>query len=210
MDTSIDQRIERAIYHVRNAEENLTKNEKDINRYVREITNAHKKGKVADVRHYNHMLTHSFSSRDTYLEWLEDAQERLTRLEREKQGFGVFDDFLEELLQEDIGWHKSLRSLDYEGRKKLSKTEKAFAQMSEAEALKVFKNDIAIRRVKFTKQVTEKVGSILHLELMRNGNSGFDGYVECEKGRASIETIIAGGYNIQRRHYRTLIKPIKE
>jgi hypothetical protein len=100
--------------------------------------------------------------------------------------------------------------MDYEGRKKCSKTEKMFAQMSEADALKVFKNDIVVRRGKFTHQVTEKVGHIVHIELQRNGNNGFDGYIEGEKGKASIETIIAGGYNIQRRHYRTLVKPIKE
>jgi hypothetical protein len=106
----IEERIEQAIGDVRYAEENLAKNEQDIHRNVREIANAHKKGKVTDVRHYNNMLTRSFASRDTYTEWLEDAQERLTRLQREKEGFGVFEDFLEELLQEDIGWHKHLRS----------------------------------------------------------------------------------------------------
>lgn len=38
-----------------------------------------------------------------------------------------------------------------------------------------------------------------------NPNKGFDGCFIGDKGRISINTIIAGGYNIQKAHYRTLV-----
>ena len=47
------------------------------------------------------------------------------------------------------------------------------------------------------------VGNISRLEY--NSNRGFDGTIRGEKGNININTIIAGGYNIQKLHYRTLI-----
>ena len=39
-------------------------------------------------------------------------------------------------------------------------------------------------------------------------NGEIAGIIEGEKGRASIQTIGAGGYNIQRYHFRTLVKEV--
>lgn len=51
-----------------------------------------------------------------------------------------------------------------------------------------------------------KVGNITDIKMEHLGIDGnFNGVVIGEKGTAVIETILAGGYNIQRLHYRVLI-----
>lgn len=52
----------------------------------------------------------------------------------------------------------------------------------------------------------DNVGNIKEVnELEFNNNRGFDGVIKGENGNVKINTIIAGGYNIQKLHYRTLI-----
>lgn len=42
-----------------------------------------------------------------------------------------------------------------------------------------------------------------YIELNRKG--GLDGIFKCEKGNCKVTTVLAGGYNIQKLHFRTLI-----
>ena len=66
--------------------------------------------------------------------------------------------------------------------------------------------DLLKRVTKITGPVTDWSG--LHTT---RGNMGtvLNGIVIGEDGRAEVETILAGGYNIQRLHCRTLVKPIR-
>ncbi|HBY21179.1 MAG TPA: hypothetical protein DEG71_09295 [Clostridiales bacterium] len=52
----------------------------------------------------------------------------------------------------------------------------------------------------------DKIGNVLEIiSLNYNPNKGMDGTIKGEKGNVNIDTILAGGYNIQKLHYRTLI-----
>ena len=52
----------------------------------------------------------------------------------------------------------------------------------------------------------EKVGKLVDVNFGTIGMNGeFNGIVIGERGTASIRTILAGGYNIQRLHYRVLV-----
>jgi hypothetical protein len=52
----------------------------------------------------------------------------------------------------------------------------------------------------------DRIGNIKTVDYIKeNGNRGLDGRYEGEKGIITINTILAGGYNIQELHYRTLV-----
>lgn len=68
---------------------------------------------------------------------------------------------------------------------------------------KAMYDDIIERTNKIVGQITD----VSYLEVNAKGN--LDGYIIGTRGKAKVETIGAGGYNIQRFHFRTLIKPMK-
>jgi len=74
------------------------------------------------------------------------------------------------------------------------------------EIIKDIDKEMEIQYQAFIKKVEAKGGKIV--EVIRcswNGKGNIDGLIKCDKNTVSIDTIIAGGYNIQRLHYRTLI-----
>ena len=59
-------------------------------------------------------------------------------------------------------------------------------------------------------RTNEIVGQITDASGLRIGSSGeLNGWIKGTRGTAEVETIGAGGYNIQCYHFRTLIKPKK-
>lgn len=67
----------------------------------------------------------------------------------------------------------------------------------------------AKKKADFIAKVNDKVGKIHNGSLNWGVDNGIEGYLEGEKGNFNVQTIYAGGYNIQRLHYRVLIKKVK-
>ena len=76
---------------------------------------------------------------------------------------------------------------------------------------KFIDEDVKIKKETLMKKIEAKAGNIIdarHLEIFEDGH--LKGIIEGDKATVSIKTIYAGGHNIQRLHYRTLIKELKK
>lgn len=97
----------------------------------------------------------------------------------------------------------------YKMYKRLSEFDRKLMWMSDDEILnysKIAGKEFALDLINRTKAI---VGNVTDWEHLHYGVAGLDGIVYGDKGKASVNTIVAGGYNIQRRHYRVLVKAIK-
>lgn len=66
------------------------------------------------------------------------------------------------------------------------------------------------KRALFVYRVKEITGTIQNASALTTGGNGeINGIVIGEKGKAKVETISAGGYNIQCWHFRVLVKEVK-
>lgn len=75
---------------------------------------------------------------------------------------------------------------------------------------KILNEQVEIRKECLISRITEVVGVITDMEKINFGDNGeLNGIVVGKKCNAKIETISAGGYNIQRYHYRVRVNKIK-
>lgn len=66
--------------------------------------------------------------------------------------------------------------------------------------------DMEHKRFALLAKIRDKVGEVLELDLRCGEDGTPNGRVTGTKGTVYINTIIAGGYNIQCAHYRVLVK----
>lgn len=75
---------------------------------------------------------------------------------------------------------------------------------------KAIDREVASKKLKLLNQIEKKIGAIVDASNLYFGyDDGINGIIIGEKGKARVETIYAGGYNIQCLHFRVLVKPIK-
>lgn len=71
----------------------------------------------------------------------------------------------------------------------------------------ILNREMAAKKKALIAKIEKKAGAIVdasHLTVAGDGN--INGYVQGEKAMVTVSTIIAGGYNIQRVHYRVIVK----
>lgn len=75
---------------------------------------------------------------------------------------------------------------------------------------KLLDKEVEDKYFDLVERVTVYTGEITSAEYLRIAPTGeLDGIIVGEKGKAKVETISAGGYNIQCFHYRVLVREIK-
>lgn len=80
----------------------------------------------------------------------------------------------------------------------------------EAKLNKTLDKDVQFKYEDFVRRITEKAGIIQDAAGLKiAGNGTINGYVIGDKHTVKVETILAGGYNIQRLHYRVLVNITK-
>lgn len=75
---------------------------------------------------------------------------------------------------------------------------------------KVLLREAANKKAALEARIRKEVAEIVKVDLMIGIDGSLNGYVQGTAGKVTITTIGAGGYNIQRYHYRVLVKRVKE
>ena len=105
--------------------------------------------------------------------------------------------------EKEIGYRAFVQKHSYADYEFLIKSDEEIHKRNVKDA-RVFVLDLLNR----TKEITGEIvsWSDVHLTVGTNGFPVLNGYVEGKEGRAEVESIYAGGYNIQRLHVRVLVK----
>lgn len=94
--------------------------------------------------------------------------------------------------------------------KKHTKIDMDMIERTDEEIEKALDREVEAKRKNLIARVEDKVGEIKDAGGLYIGVNGeLNGVVIGEKGKARVETIYAGGYNVQVLHYRVLVKVIK-
>lgn len=103
----------------------------------------------------------------------------------------------------ELGWKAYCEKYRYSDKHFKDKTDEQIHNSNVQDA-KCLILDLYYRVKKITGEITNWSG--VHACQGTHGMTVLNGYVEGKEGRAEVESILAGGYNIQRLHIRVLVK----
>lgn len=88
-------------------------------------------------------------------------------------------------------------------------TNRASGKFNEEKLNKILDKDVEYKYNDFVNRIKEKAGEIQDVSRLKIANNGIiNGVVVGDKHTVKVETILAGGYNIQILHYRVLVHVI--
>lgn len=187
-------------------QETLAKLEKTLERHTtrhEKLVEMKRTGKLS--KKYRESLNPEFWL-DGDIKWCEeDIQNTVKKIEARKQQIAELTATIQKKEQEIAELPEILKKLQKELENRWNQYDKEHGEIGNERqnkiAAKMYVLDL-MRRVK------AKVGTITDysgIQLDSNGKS-LNGTVKGTNGSAYVETIIAGGWNIQRLHLRTLVK----
>jgi len=126
---------------------------------------------------------------------------------------------IEKLIEGNMEWHKRMSAkLKEDGHKHwhdkmlagdISSFDLSLMKSSKEFARKTFEEDAKNKVIKLKLRVGEIVGSIEKYDLGVANNGDLAGFVVGKKGKARVNIFYAGGYNIQRLHFRATVREVK-
>lgn len=148
------------------------------------------------------------------IEYMKERSEKQKQFEQWKQEKGIYHYNSKEAKEKekemgiDRETHNNILKYRFNALTfKLYENRKNWQQILEKE-IEVEKNT---KRAIFVTRVKEITGKILDAKGLYIGDNGeINGIVIGEKGKAKVETISAGGWNIQCWHFRVLVKELKD
>jgi len=106
---------------------------------------------------------------------------------------------------------KQRKELSYDDFRKLYKYSQELELKKTAEEFKkINMKDAELFIIDLFNRVKAITGNVTNWDNIYYGGKALNGFVEGENGKAEVETIEAGGYNIQRYHLRVLVKEINK
>lgn len=185
----------------------------DINHYKEDIERGSKEIEELKIllNKYNKQLESQSDEEDIYnslpsiiLEAEKNLIEEWDKNDKEKREFyrNKYNEYNAEFPENSIeGYKKFIKEFKYPAYEDMRRTDK-----------EIHDSNVKIARayiIDFVRRVKEIVGEISDCSKLYCAGPALNGYVQGNLGRASVETILAGGYNIQRLHCRTLVKEIR-
>lgn len=172
-------------------------------------------GQITEGKKKPKVLKSMVSDQATQVGFLRDTEEQVAFLEKiasrklkeQEAGepkFEIIQQFMSTWRQKVTAYY--LERLETGEWDDLNIAEKAMLERGPVYVAAAIKRDAQDRLIGLVKLIKDKTGEVISCELRSNPVGGFDGRIEGEKRNIYIDTILAGGWNIQKLHYRTLIK----